>query len=107
MPEVTGLVRIADVPLYAVDAITRRAKSLQMTSDAVSLAVAINSDEAQRQSLTAVANVDVQQQGETQQLPLIIDERIPDGCVLISAGATGSEFLGRYAAAVKISAIKS
>jgi len=101
---VDGLERIADVPLYAVDAITRRAASLQLTADAAALSVRINSAEAGRQSLAGVSEVNVQQQGEQQRLPLVIDERVPDGCAMIAAGVAGAEELGRYGAAVKITA---
>jgi NADH-quinone oxidoreductase subunit G len=103
-PAIQGLARIADVPLYAVDAITRRARSLQMTADAAPLAAVINSAEAARLSLSEAVAVNVQQQGEQQRLPLMIDERIPDGCVMIAAGVTSSDGLGNYGAAVQLTA---
>ena len=104
---VAGLVRIADVPIYAVDALTRRARALQLTADAAPLAVVINSLEAGRLSLTAGAEVNVQQQGEQQRLAVMIDERVPDGCVMIAAGVNGSAGLGRYGTAVQITACNS
>ena len=101
---IDGLVRIADVPIYAVDAITRRAGSLQMASDAAVLTAMINGSEAERLSLLQQTEVNVQQQGEQQRLPLVIDERIPDGCVMIAGGVSGSDGLGRYGAAIQIAA---
>ena len=103
-PAIDGLVRIADVPIYAVDSITRRATSLQMTTDAAPLAALINSDEAKRRSLTGVEEVNVQQQGDPQRLPLVIDNRVPDGCVMIAAGVRGSFELGSYGTAVHVAA---
>jgi len=104
VPAIDGLERIADVPIYAVDSITRRASSLQMTADAAPLAALINSEEVKRRSLMNVEEVNVQQQGEPQRLPLVIDERIPDGCVMIAAGVPGSSELGCYGSAVHIAA---
>lgn len=78
-----GLVRIADVPIYAVDAAVRRARSLQKTSDAAIDAVHINSSVAGRLGVTGTAQVAVRQNGTQIVLPLVIDERIPDDGVLL------------------------
>jgi len=52
----TGLIRIADLPIYAVDPIVRRAASLQMTADASRLVAVINATEARRLSVDGVTD---------------------------------------------------
>lgn len=99
---VKGMVRIADVPIYAVDGITRRAKSLQMTADAATLSAVINSSEVKRLKLEGFNEVDVQQNDERIRVTLSIDSQVPNGCVMIVTGVPGSEALGRYGAAIQI-----
>lgn len=101
----TGLVRIADLPIYAVDSVVRRAASLQMTADARGLMVMINSGEAGRHSLEGATEVEVSQDADTIRLPLLIDESVPDGCVRIDCGVAGSEKLGRYGAPIQLTAV--
>jgi NADH-quinone oxidoreductase subunit G len=86
--------RIGDVPMYAQDALVRRATALQRTHEVQVAAIRINQAEAKKQGLEAVEAALVKQNGSQSQLPLEIDERVPDGCVLISAALAGTEMLG-------------
>ncbi len=88
----SDLERIGDVPLYATDALVRRAASLQATADSADAVVRINAAEASRLGLNALAQVT---QGEAVAvLPVVIDARVPDGAVSIAAARPGSATLG-------------
>jgi NADH-quinone oxidoreductase subunit G len=92
---VGGLIRVGDVPMYAGDALVRRAGALQRTKDARdSIAVRINASVASQNGLADGDSVAVMQGENRATLPLKIDPRVPDGCVQVSAGMPGSETLG-------------
>jgi NADH-quinone oxidoreductase subunit G len=89
-----GLMRIGDVPLYAQDALVRRADALQHTHETRPAQIRINLAEAKRQGLETAEAALVTQNGNQASLPLEFDERVPDGCVWVSAALTGTEMLG-------------
>ncbi|TNF35780.1 MAG: NADH-quinone oxidoreductase subunit G, partial [Gammaproteobacteria bacterium] len=88
------LQRMGDVPIYATDALVRRAKALQKTKDAVHNAVRISGQQAEQSGLKGAEKVKVNQSGGHIYLPLVIDDRIPQGCVWISAAVQSSLSLG-------------
>jgi NADH-quinone oxidoreductase subunit G len=90
----SGLNRVGDVPIYAVDAMVRRAPALQKTSDAISAAIRINPDEASRQGLADGDQAAVIQNGNRTTLPVEIDPGVADGSVRVCAALAGSETLG-------------
>jgi NADH-quinone oxidoreductase subunit G len=90
-----SLMRAADVPIYATDALVRRASSLQNTHDAVALAVSMHPADAKRLGLDdETASVNVKQGECSAILRLIIDEGVPAGSVWIPMAVKGSEQLG-------------
>jgi len=90
-----GLERIGEVPLYASDALVRRASALQRTLEARRAGAArVAPALAERLGLEEGARVAVSQGGGRAEWPLAIDLRVPDGCVWLPAGVTGSESLG-------------
>jgi len=89
-----GLQRICEVPLYRVDAVVRRAASLQKTRDNPGPAACMNAREAERQGVGGKARVRVFGGGESVALDFLIDRRIPDGCVYIPAGYPETVALG-------------
>ncbi|RDH87068.1 MAG: NADH-quinone oxidoreductase subunit G [endosymbiont of Escarpia spicata] len=91
---VDGLIRIGDVPPYALDSLVRRASALQQTKDAAPAAICINAEEAKKAGLADCDSAVVTQDGREATLPVSIDANIPDGCVRISAGLAGTETLG-------------
>ena len=102
---VGGLERVGDVPLYAVDALVRRAPALQAMADAADASVRINAKEAVRLGLDAVdpdAGVQVTQAGGTAVLPLVIDARVPDGVAWIPAARPASAALGASFGSVEL-----
>ena len=89
-----SLIRIADVPPYAADALVRHAAALQLTADSCPAAIYINQHEAARNGLSDGAQTVVKQGNDEATLPVIIDARIPDGCVLIPASLAETASLG-------------
>ncbi len=81
-----SLERIAEVPIYAVDPIVRRAPALQRTADNPPPAARLNAREAERLGLTEGERVRVLMVGGEARLPVVIDERVADAAVLIASG---------------------
>ena len=96
-----GLVHITDFSIYAGDPMVRRAEPLQQTTDGREAAVRIHPETAREAALVEAAQVRVCQGGETT-LPLVIDERVPAGCVYIPAGQRGTLGLGPGAGTVEL-----
>ena len=90
------LMRLAEVPIYAVDPIVRRASSLQKTSDNPMPAAHLNAAQADKLGLRAGATVQVIMAQGSASLELVIDARIPDGCVLVPAGYPETSRLGAH-----------
>ncbi len=89
-----GLMRVGYLPLYSIDPLVRRSKPLQATRDVITAAVYLNSTTASRQGLAANEVVRVTQGGFHAQLPVVIDEGVPNQCVFIPAGVEGNQMLG-------------
>ncbi len=92
---VTGLARIGETPIYAADALVRRATSLQETEEARDAAVArVNPSVAADAGLSDGEKVAVVQGEGRAEMVLKVDANIPDGCVWVPAAVPGSESLG-------------
>ncbi len=98
----SGVQRIGDVPIYAIDGLVRRAQALQRTVDARQDEVRMNSSQAEQLDVSAASKVKVMQGGKHAYLPLAIDDAIPDGCVWIAAGIQASSGLGRLYGDVEV-----
>ncbi|MDH3713387.1 MAG: NADH-quinone oxidoreductase subunit NuoG [Gammaproteobacteria bacterium] len=97
-----GLLRVAEVPIYAVDALTRHAMALQKTGDALRGAVHMSAAQAEKEKLTAGDTARVTQNGSSAVLLVHIEDSIPNGCVWIPSGVPGSEKLGPACGAVEV-----
>ncbi|MFH0340937.1 MAG: NADH-quinone oxidoreductase subunit NuoG [Chromatiales bacterium] len=82
------------VPAYRVDALVRRAAALQETPDAGDRRLHINPTVARRFELAEGANVRLQRGDEAVELPVTLDARVPDDCVLIYTAQPAFEALG-------------
>ena len=89
-----GLQRIADVPIYASDAIVRRAHSLQLTADARAPLVGLPSALWARLGLQAGAKVRVTQGEGTAVLAAREDSTLAADTVRVSAGHPSTASLG-------------
>ena len=92
---VSGLQRIGDVALLAVDSLVRRAESLQATPDAEAAArLRINAAQAGQSGVQDGSTVSVKQGDASTTMTVEISERVPDGCVWLQAGTDASAALG-------------
>ncbi|MCK5003425.1 MAG: molybdopterin-dependent oxidoreductase, partial [Gammaproteobacteria bacterium] len=96
------LMRSGDVPMYAGDALLRRATSLQKASDAQSFCLRINSEEAARLAVAESEMVSVTQGDASMQMDLVIDDSIPDGSAWIPMAVNGADQLAEAFAAIKV-----
>ncbi len=87
------IIRIAPIPLYASDGLVRRAPALQQTKDAGFRGLQINRTLATRLNLVGEA-VRVQCEDCVMQLPLLIDEQMPDNTAMIFSGLEDTVSLG-------------
>jgi NADH-quinone oxidoreductase subunit G len=91
----TGIERIAEVPIYAADALVRRAPSLQKTADAKNAKrIYVASDVAAKHNIVDGADVRVTQGGASIILPAKIDTRLAQGCVRVAAAIPETAALG-------------
>lgn len=90
-----GIIRLAETPMYAIDAITRRSAPLQETYDAqFPQGVHLNQQLARELSLVHGDTVAVVQGEQEVILNVVIDNRIPEGCAFVAQGLTAHGTLG-------------
>ena len=106
IPQVTpggsGLQRVADVPVYATDAIVRRAPALQHTADAKAPVVGLPSALWVQLGLQAGAKVKVSQGSASAVLPAREDSTLAASAVRVAAGHPSTEALGPMFGAVTV-----
>ncbi len=93
-PPAEGFVRIAEVPLYAVDPLVRRAAPLQQTRDNERPVARMNSAEVKRNGLDGAGSVRVSAGAGQVTLGLVVDERVPAGSVWVPGGYAETAPLG-------------
>ena len=91
---VNGMQRVADVPIYATDAIVRRAVSLQATADAAQPKAWLHSKELSKLGVQAGAQVKVAQGQGSALLEVAADDGLPEGVVRVAAGHPMTAMLG-------------
>ena len=96
------LLRLGDAPIYAVDALVRRATALQKTSDAMQSAAHINSKQAQASGVAQAKTIKAKQTDGYAVLPVVLDENIPDGCIWIASATAAAATLGATFDAIEI-----
>jgi len=97
-----GLQRIGDLPLYAVDAVVRRAEALQHTTDAAVSCVRLNPADAASLGL-ADGDEAVVRQGERHiELSVVVDARIAQGAAWVPQAVEATLGLGAPYAAVHV-----
>jgi NADH-quinone oxidoreductase subunit G len=92
--QVDGLQRIAEVPIYATDAIVRRAPSLQKTRDAAPPRAWINRALADKVGLREGDHVRVRQGAGEAVVPYAIDDKLPADCIRLAAARPETADLG-------------
>ena len=90
-----GIERIGEVPIYAADALVRRAASLQKTRDAQNAkCVYVAIDVAAKHGIVDGSDVRVTQDGASVTVQAIVDTRLAKGCVRLAAAIAGTSALG-------------
>ena len=103
MPAITGLERIADVPIYATDMLVRRAVSLQLTADARSPVAGLPSSLWRQLGLHgADAKVLIDEGRGAVVLPAREDPTLAEGTVRVSAGHPATVALGPMFGAITV-----
>jgi NADH-quinone oxidoreductase subunit G len=91
----SGLERVGDVAIHAIDPLVRRAGALQRTPDAIAAGKArMNAEQAKALGVSGTEQVKVSQGDASTVLDLQIDAGVPDGCVRIQTGTTVAAALG-------------
>jgi NADH-quinone oxidoreductase subunit G len=104
-PRAGALERIADVPIYAVDPIVRRAPALQRTADARSPVVGIPSELAAERGIVDGTPVRVSQGGARVVLPARVDASLAANVIRVAAAHPLTAPLGPMFGALTIEAL--
>jgi NADH-quinone oxidoreductase subunit G len=104
-PPTAGLERIGEVPIYAADAIVRRARSLQQTRDALPPFAAMHSATATRLGLQEGDGVRIAQGAGEAVMAFAIDDRLPEGCIRLAAARAETAALGAMFGAIEASRV--
>ena len=98
LSEVSDLVHLFDVSPYRTDTLVRRAGPLQATQDNPPPALRLHPAEAERRGLRAGERVLASTGAAGTALPVVLDERVPEGCAVSPAGYRETMTLVPYAA---------
>ncbi|OIQ82780.1 nitrate reductase [mine drainage metagenome] len=102
-PAAGALERYADVPIYAVDGVVRRARALQATRDARDAGSAgIDAATWERLGLQPGDRVRVQQGDATVELPARLDATLADGVVRVACALSATAPLPQLFGAVSV-----
>jgi NADH-quinone oxidoreductase subunit G len=101
-PATAGLQRVADVPIYAGDAIVRRAASLQKTRDAAAPRAWMNASLLAKLGVKQGQAVKVKQGEGEATLNAARDDRLPQDCVRIAAAHALTSKLGPMAGELRV-----
>jgi NADH-quinone oxidoreductase subunit G len=88
--------RLAEVPMYRVDALVRRAPALQKTADSPGAVAKLHPLQAERLGLRPGEQVRVVMQEGEARVALRVDERVPEGCIWVPAGYPETAGLGAH-----------
>lgn len=99
----TQLNRIGPLPIYATDNIVRRSQALQLTKDAIDATMHINAKTLAGTKLNGSEQGLIMQSGTQANLPIMIDDCVPENCVMVPVGVYGSEQLGSSYGPVELS----
>jgi NADH-quinone oxidoreductase subunit G len=95
-----GLQRVADVPIYATDALVRRAQALQQTADARPPQVGVNAALWAELGLQPGDRVRVGQGEGSVVLPVRVEPTLAFGCARVPAGHADTAALGAMSGSV-------
>lgn len=97
-----GLQRITETPMNMIDSLCRRARALQLTEDVSDGAIHINTVLAEKNKLSHGDTAKVEQDESSVTLNVVIDERVPDDCILIQSSHPAQIDLGASFGSIRI-----
>jgi len=97
-----GLQRVADVSIYATDAIVRRSAPLQATQDAQTPRALMHSDELKKAGLQSGDQAKVKVGQGSALLQVALDDSLPKGVVRVAAGHAATAGLGAMFGAITV-----
>ncbi len=97
-----GLQRVADVPIYASDAIARRSAPLQATRDAAQPMIHMHSSILSRLGVQAGELVKVSQGQGSVRLAVAADDKLPQNVVRVAAGHAATAGLGAMTGTITV-----
>ena len=100
-----GLQRVSDVPVYAADAVVRRAASLQLTRDAATPCVLMHSSELLKLGVQSGDTVKVNQGKASVHLAVRADDSMPVATARVAAGHPVTAELGAMFGTITVEAI--
>ncbi len=102
LPAPVGLQRLADVPIYATDALVRRAPALQRTADAKPAVASLPAQLWQQLGLQVGDKVQVSQGAVNALLPALQDPTLAENTVRVPAGLAETASLGAMFGAIAV-----
>jgi NADH-quinone oxidoreductase subunit G len=102
---VTGVQRIAETPIYAADAIVRRAPSLQKTRDGAPPLATLNRALMHKLGLREGDQLRVTQGGGVAVVAYAIDDKLPPDCIRLAAAREETAQLGATSAEVTLARV--
>jgi NADH-quinone oxidoreductase subunit G len=96
------LTRIGYLPMYAIDNLVRRSQPLQNTDDAGQSAIYVNQLTADAAGLTEGESATARQGEFSVNLSVVVDDAVPEQCVLVPLGLTGTEYLSQGYGAIEL-----
>ena len=104
---IEGIERFADVPMYSVDAVVRRAPALQSTKEAIRDYLWLGSDLSKELGAVNGDVVRVEQDGKHIELPAQIDISLTGSVVRIPMTSNASKIIGGIGGPVQITKVAS
>jgi len=102
VPAVSGLQRVADVPIYATDAVVRRSAPLQATHDALPPRALMHGEDMKKLGLQSGDRVRVNVGQGSAQLAVAADDKLPRGVVRVAAAHASTAGLGAMFGAITV-----
>ncbi len=99
---VSGLQRVADVPIYATDSIVRRSTPLQATHDALPPRALMHSEEMKKLGFQTGERVKVTVGQGSVELAVDTDDKLPMGVVRVAAAHASTAGLGAMFGAITV-----
>ena len=98
-----GAQLVTETPMYMIDPLCRRAASLQQTREVADGALHINARLAEKNSLREADQAKVEQDDNSVNLKVVIDDRLPDDCALIQSPHPAVTGLNAVSGSIRIS----